>query len=130
MKILNPQIDIEAFMDQLNRGGESIFFFDYDGTLAPFHQQPEKAHPYPGIPEIVEALMDLPGLRLILVTGRYSKDLIALLGLSRVPEIWASHGLERLKPDYTYEVAETKVAQVMDFSRQHQHPLQCTMEKE
>jgi ATP-dependent Clp protease adaptor protein ClpS len=31
---------------------------------------------------------------------------------------------------YTYEVAETKVAQVMDFSRQHQHPLQCTMEKE
>jgi ATP-dependent Clp protease adaptor protein ClpS len=31
---------------------------------------------------------------------------------------------------YTYEVAETKVAQVMDFSRQQQHPLQCTMEKE
>src|SRR2546426_5165802 len=31
---------------------------------------------------------------------------------------------------YTYEVAETKVAQVMDFSRQHQHPLQCTLEKE
>ena len=31
---------------------------------------------------------------------------------------------------YTYEVAETKVAQVMDFSRQYQHPLQCTMEKE
>jgi ATP-dependent Clp protease adaptor protein ClpS len=31
---------------------------------------------------------------------------------------------------YTYEIAETKVAQVMDFSRQHQHPLQCTMEKE
>jgi ATP-dependent Clp protease adaptor protein ClpS len=31
---------------------------------------------------------------------------------------------------YTYEVAETKVAQVMNFARQHQHPLQCTMEKE
>jgi ATP-dependent Clp protease adaptor protein ClpS len=31
---------------------------------------------------------------------------------------------------YTYEVAETKVTQVMDFSRQHGHPLQCTMEKE
>jgi ATP-dependent Clp protease adaptor protein ClpS len=31
---------------------------------------------------------------------------------------------------YTYEVAETKVTQVMDFARQHQHPLQCTMEKE
>jgi ATP-dependent Clp protease adaptor protein ClpS len=31
---------------------------------------------------------------------------------------------------YTYEVAETKVMQVMDFARQNQHPLQCTMEKE
>ena len=30
---------------------------------------------------------------------------------------------------YTFEVAETKVAQVMDFARQHQHPLQCVMEK-
>ena len=31
---------------------------------------------------------------------------------------------------YTYEVAETKVTMVMDFARQHGHPLQCTMEKE
>ena len=31
---------------------------------------------------------------------------------------------------YTFEVAETKVTQVMDFARNHQHPLQCTMEKE
>ncbi len=30
---------------------------------------------------------------------------------------------------YTYEVAETKVTQVMDFARKHQHPLQCIMEK-
>ncbi len=31
---------------------------------------------------------------------------------------------------YTYEIAETKVSQVIDFARRHQHPLQCTMEKE
>lgn len=30
---------------------------------------------------------------------------------------------------FTYEVAETKVNQVMDFARQNQHPLQCTLEK-
>ena len=30
---------------------------------------------------------------------------------------------------FTYEVAETKVQQVMDLARQHQHPLQCTLEK-
>lgn len=31
---------------------------------------------------------------------------------------------------FTYEVAETKVTQVMELARHHGHPLQCTMEKE
>lgn len=31
---------------------------------------------------------------------------------------------------FSHEIAETKVTQVMDFARQHQHPLQCTMERE
>jgi ATP-dependent Clp protease adaptor protein ClpS len=31
---------------------------------------------------------------------------------------------------FTYEVAETKVNQVMDYARRHQHPLQCTLEKD
>ncbi|GAB4531243.1 MAG: ATP-dependent Clp protease adapter ClpS [Parvularculaceae bacterium] len=31
---------------------------------------------------------------------------------------------------FTYEVAETKVAQVMDIARRNQHPLQCTMERD
>ena len=30
---------------------------------------------------------------------------------------------------FSYEVAETKVSQVIDFAREHQHPLQCTLEK-
>ncbi|MDH5798897.1 MAG: ATP-dependent Clp protease adapter ClpS [Paracoccaceae bacterium] len=31
---------------------------------------------------------------------------------------------------FAFEIAETKVSQVMDFARRNQHPLQCTMEKE
>lgn len=31
---------------------------------------------------------------------------------------------------FSHDIAETKVAQVMEVSRQHEHPLQCTMEKE
>ena len=31
---------------------------------------------------------------------------------------------------YSYEVAETKVTQVMDFARENEHPLQCTLEKD
>ena len=30
---------------------------------------------------------------------------------------------------FSYEVAETKVSQVIDYARQNQHPLQCTLEK-
>jgi ATP-dependent Clp protease adaptor protein ClpS len=31
---------------------------------------------------------------------------------------------------FSHEIAETKVTQVMAFARRHEHPLQCTMEKE
>jgi ATP-dependent Clp protease adaptor protein ClpS len=30
---------------------------------------------------------------------------------------------------FTYEIAETKAAQVNDYSRKHQHPLLCTLEE-
>jgi len=31
---------------------------------------------------------------------------------------------------FTFEIAETKVTQVMDYARKHEQPLQCTMEKD
>ena len=31
---------------------------------------------------------------------------------------------------FSYEIAETKVTQVMEYARRNEHPLQCTMEKE
>ncbi len=31
---------------------------------------------------------------------------------------------------FSFEIAETKVTQVMDYARRNEHPLQCTMEKE
>ncbi|AKS41790.1 ATP-dependent Clp protease adapter ClpS [Wenzhouxiangella marina] len=30
---------------------------------------------------------------------------------------------------YTYEIAETKVVMVNDYAREHEHPLQCTLEE-
>jgi ATP-dependent Clp protease adaptor protein ClpS len=45
-------------------------------------------------------------------------------GLDRVP---IHRGGIDERGVYTYEVAKTKVTQVMDFARKHQHPLQCPM---
>lgn len=84
-------------------------------------------------------------------TKRPSLYRVLLLNDDYTPQAFVVHVLERFfqKPQeeayrimmhvhttgvgecgvYTYEVAETKVTQVMDFSRNHQHPLQCVMEK-
>jgi trehalose-phosphatase len=43
--------------------------------------------------------------RVVLISGRWTRDLVPLTGLRRAPEIWGSHGWERLFPDGRYETA-------------------------
>jgi trehalose-phosphatase len=105
MKRLNAQLDVTAFLTRLHDGPQKVLFLDYDGTLAPFQIEPEKAFPYPGVREALSRLMKAPDTRLIIVSGRWTRDLIPLLQLDTNPEIWGSHGLERLKPDGSYELA-------------------------
>ena len=107
MKILNPKFKLENFFKHLKKAEQRALFLDYDGTLAPFHIRPEKAVPYSGVREILDELCRSVSTRVVVVSGRYTKDLIPLLGLSQRLEIWGSHGLERLKSDGTYEVAAT-----------------------
>jgi len=105
MKILNSQLDFTSFLERLTKAPQKVLFLDYDGTLAPFHIAPDKAFPYPGVREAIERLMKAPDIRLLIVTGRWTKDLFPLLQLETKPEIWGSHGLERLRPDGSYELA-------------------------
>jgi trehalose-phosphatase len=105
MKILNPQLDFASFLGRLHEGRQKVLFLDYDGTLAPFHIEPDKAFPYPGVRKMINRLMKTSDIRLIIVTGRWTRDLTPLLGLEKNPEIWGSHGLERFRPDGSYELA-------------------------
>lgn len=105
MKILNPKIDLERFYERRNHSSQKALLLDYDGTLAPFQVDPGKAYPYPGIPEMLDRIMKAPDMRLVIVTGRWIKDLMPLLQLKGRPEIWGSHGIERLKMDGAYEIA-------------------------
>ena len=93
----------EALWSRIAKSPKKALILDYDGTLAPFVQDRNKAVPYPGVREIVSRIMARPGSRVVFVTGRACEDLLSLLDLPVRPEIWGSHGGERLLPDGTLE---------------------------
>ena len=95
----------EKFWKHIEATPSKVLFLDYDGTLAPFRENRYEAIPYPGVREVLEKILESGGCRVVLISGRWTKDLPPLLGLKKLPEIWGSHGLERLFPNGQYEVA-------------------------
>ena len=103
MGVLDREAIYISFRQQLKDAPERILMLDYDGTMAPFHADRTHAFPYPEIPPLLSEIMNA-GTRLVLVTGRPSRELVMLCGLYPHPEIWGSHGLERLMPNGDYLV--------------------------
>lgn len=101
---------MNEFFERVAHSEKRALLLDYDGTLAPFTPERDRAFPYPGVTEVVQKLIDSERTRLVLITGRWTEDLIRLLGLRKLPEIWGSHGWEKLRPDGTYEVGEFEEA--------------------
>ncbi len=105
MKVLRPELDLEAFFARLAAAAHGTLMLDYDGTLAPFKVSPKEAIPYPEVPGLLDQIMAGGHTRLVIVSGRPARDLQPLLGLRQDPEVWGSHGWERLRPDGRYELA-------------------------
>ena len=101
MKALEDQEQCASFLDQLRATTERVLLLDYDGTLAPFSVDRAHAFPYPEIPGLVARII-AQGTRVVLVTGRAARELIPLSGIQPHPEIWGSHGMERIRPDGSY----------------------------
>jgi trehalose-phosphatase len=108
MKMLRDDVDLAAFFRRVRAAGARLLMLDYDGTLAPFHVDPARARPYPGVCARLDAIMEDERTRLVLISGRWTRDLLPLLTLRRQPEIWGSHGWEQLTPDGGYTVAPIK----------------------
>ncbi len=104
MNVLERQITYGPFLEQLRSALARVLLLDYDGTLAPFCVDRTLAFPYPEVPALVARIME-QGTRVVLISGRPVRELLLLSGLSPQPEIWGSHGLERLTPDGRYEVS-------------------------
>ncbi len=110
MKILKQGRSLDLFFAELKTAKRRVLFLDYDGTLAPFQIQRDQAFPYPGVSQALKTILETDCSRLVLISGRCIKDLIPLLGLKKLPEIWGSHGWERLKPDQACEKPELEEA--------------------
>jgi trehalose 6-phosphate phosphatase len=100
------QIDLRGFFRDVARSRESALLLDYDGTLAPFELDRLQAVPYPAVTGLLQDIMDTESTRVVIITGRRAQELDPLLQLSPAPEVWGTHGLERLGSDGEYQLAE------------------------
>ena len=104
VKVLGKGFELERFFDSVTNAAQRVLMLDYDGTLAPFKVKRDEAFPYPGIREVLHEMIQTKDSRIVIISGRWMGDLIPLLGLNELPEIWGSHGWERLLPDRTYHI--------------------------
>jgi trehalose 6-phosphate phosphatase len=101
----DTKLQIEALLRAVAGAPRSLLMLDYDGTLAPFRKDPEKAFPYPGISEVLQQIVRFGKTRLVIISGRDAKDVIPLLGIEPHPEVWGLHGLQRVRPDGSAELS-------------------------
>lgn len=104
MQTPDPKFDLEVFFARVRTAAARVLLLDYDGTLAPFRINPAEAVPYPGVIPLLDEIQQAGHTRVVMVSGRWTKDLVPLLGLKHAPEIWGSHGWERLQPHGEYNV--------------------------
>lgn len=84
----------------------SLLLLDYDGTLAPFRKERDRALPYPGVAAVLQEIVRNGRTRLVIISGREASDAIPLLGIHPSPEVWGLHGLQRLKPSGKAEIPD------------------------
>ena len=99
-----PNQLLDEFFEKLRSAPHRYLLVDYDGTLAPFNIDLNKAFPYLGVRERLDAIMDDPRNHVVIISGRWTRDLLPLLALRRQPELWGSYGWEQIKPDGEYSI--------------------------
>lgn len=105
MQILSARSDLDSFFARFPYAQERLLLLDYDGTLSPFQAERDKAFPYAGVVDILSDIQKEQSTRIIIISGRATKDLLPLLRLSPTPEIWGSHGWEHIDRNGHYTIA-------------------------
>jgi trehalose-phosphatase len=108
---------VENFFESLKTASRRLLLLDYDGTLAPFVTERDKAYPYPGIEIRLDKLINSVHTDVVIISGRALHDLKPLFKLKKLPEIWGSHGWESQSRDGRYSlktVASDDLARLTD----------------
>ena len=98
-----------TFFNQLRSAAESALLLDYDGTLAPFQTDRDRAYPYPEVMPLLERILISGRSKVAIVSGRTIADLRPFLDQLPAVEIWGSHGIEHLSADGVYSQTEIPV---------------------
>ncbi len=80
---------VREIIGKYRRSGKRLLFLDYDGTLVPFHERPEKAVPDPGLLKLLKQLASDPKNEVVIISGRDRETLdrwFSGLGASLVAE--------------------------------------------
>jgi trehalose-phosphatase len=104
---------------RLSRAPGALLLLDFDGTLAPFRENRLQSRLYPEIRPVLEALERHSRTRVVIITGRPCRSLASLLDLDPAPEIWGSHGAERLLPGGEYREPPMEESQREGLYRAH-----------
>ena len=94
---------VADFLRQLNQASTATLMLDYDGTLAPFQTDRDRAYPYPDIVPILDRIIQSGRTKVFVVSGRPVREVESLLHPLTDIEIWGAHGLEHLLSDGTYQ---------------------------
>lgn len=129
MELLNESTDLDLFFRRLATSSYPLLMLDYDGTLAPFREERDEAIPYSGVRDRLSRLVASVRTRTVIISGRAITDIIPLLGLPQLPEIWGSHGAERRLPDGTLQSIEISQATKAGLARIEQWISEHNIEK-
>jgi trehalose 6-phosphate synthase/phosphatase len=85
---------------------KNLIFLDYDGTLTPFSDEPQKARPNPELLDILKKLTSNPKNRVVITSGRDRRTLIEWLGHLDIDFI-CEHGVWLKEKSKDWEMIET-----------------------
>jgi trehalose-phosphatase len=101
---------LKDFIGAFAGAATPFLLLDYDGTLAPFRVDRFQARPWAGVRELLTRIERQRRTHIAVITGRTAHEIVPLLGIDPLPEIWGLHGAERLFPSGRRELQQAPPA--------------------